>query len=118
MTIKTKSIYDEKSGADGMRILITRFYPRGVKRERFDLWIKNVSPKADLLRSFREGSIGWEEFERRFKLQLDSDEDSRAAVKQLLELSKKRSITLLCYEREGEKCHRHIVKAQLQDTPM
>ncbi|MCL5069143.1 MAG: DUF488 family protein [Thaumarchaeota archaeon] len=115
MTIRSKSIYDEKSDADGVRILVTRFYPRGVKRERFDLWIKNASPKADLLKSYRQGSIGWPEFERLFNVQLETDEDSRAAMKQLSELSKKRSITLLCYEREGEKCHRRIVKARLQD---
>jgi hypothetical protein len=31
--IKTKSIYDPKERSDGVRVLITRFYPRRIKRD-------------------------------------------------------------------------------------
>ena len=34
--IRTKSIYDPKEESDGIRILITRYWPRGIKKEHFD----------------------------------------------------------------------------------
>ncbi len=96
-----------------MRILVSRFYPRGVKRERFDLWKREASPTPELLKAYRGGSIDWTEFEKRFKMQLKTQEKSIAAMKELLELSIRRNITLLCYEREGQNCHRQIVKERL-----
>ena len=39
--IRTKSIYDPKEENDGIRILITRYWPRGIKKEYFDNGIKN-----------------------------------------------------------------------------
>ncbi len=114
MTVKTKSIYDAKGNEDGLRVLITRYYPRGVKRERFDLWMKGASPTIDLLKAYRKGSIDWSEFRKRFSKQLNTEAESKYAIKGLLDLAKKRkNITLLCYEREGQNCHRQIVKSKL-----
>ena len=41
--IRTKSIYDPKEESDGIRILITRYWPRGIKKEHFDKWYKELS---------------------------------------------------------------------------
>jgi uncharacterized protein YeaO (DUF488 family) len=113
-TVSTKSIYDAKNKEDGLRVLITRYYPRGVKRDRFDLWLKGASPTIDLLKAYRSGSIDWSEFRKRFSKQLNGEAESKMAIKELLDLAKKRkNVTLLCYEREGQNCHRQIVKAKL-----
>jgi len=115
LTLHTKSIYDDKTSSDGIRILITRFYPRGVKKERFDLWIRDASPTPNLLKEYKKGLIVWPEFSKRFRKQLTSLEESKAAIDRLAELSKSADITLLCYEREGENCHRTIVKSRLEN---
>jgi uncharacterized protein YeaO (DUF488 family) len=113
--IKTKSIYDEKQPqSDGVRVLVTRFYPRGVKKDRFDLWKREASPEVPLLKAYRSKSITWQEFEKRFRAQLRTRKESLQTMQELLQLAKKRKIiTLLCYEREGEHCHRYIVKERL-----
>lgn len=117
MTVRTKSIYDATSKEDGLRVLITRYYPRGVKRDRFDLWFKGASPTIGLLKAYRKGSIDWSEFRKRFSKQLNNEAESKNAIKELLDLAKKRkNVTLLCYEREGQNCHRQIVKAKLDRT--
>jgi len=46
--IKTKSIYDKKELSDGTRILITRYYPRGIGKEKFDRWYRELSPSKCL----------------------------------------------------------------------
>ncbi|MDH2901392.1 MAG: DUF488 domain-containing protein [archaeon] len=75
---------------------------------------ENLPPKPDLLKAHRASIIDWPESVKRFKLQLKTSEESIAAMKEILELSKKtENITLLCYEKEGENCDRQIVKERL-----
>jgi len=114
LTIFTNSVYEEKTSSDGIRVLITRFYPRGVKKECFDIWIRGASPTPDLLKEYKKGLIGWPEFSKRFRKQLTSLEESKAAMDSILELSKSSDITLLCYEKEGENCHRTLVKSRVE----
>jgi uncharacterized protein YeaO (DUF488 family) len=111
LTIKTKSIYEEKKKSDGTRVLISRFYPRGVKRTHFDVWIREASPEAPLLKEYKNKVISWREFSKRFREQMRSSPNSQKAIQDLIELSERRNVTLLCYEKEGQKCHRDIVKA-------
>ena len=115
MQIKTKSIYVEKEGSDGTRVLVTRYYPRGVKKSHFDLWLRGASPEAKLLKAYKHNSITWGELSKEFRKQLRTSEASRAAIEQLVELSQKSDlITLLCFEKEGQNCHRNIVKAVVE----
>ena len=60
--IRTKSIYAPTDQEDGLRILITRFYPRGVRRERYDVWIRSLAPSADLLKRYKNTEINWNDF--------------------------------------------------------
>ena len=54
MAVKTKSIYEPAEAGDGVRVLITRYYPRGVKKDSFDRWVKALSPSRELLSSYRK----------------------------------------------------------------
>lgn len=110
MGLKTKSIYEPRSAGDGLRILITRYYPRGVKKDRFDMWVRTLSPSGDLLHGYRSGMISWSHFVESFLSELRSTPESLDALRWLARVCRSRAVTLLCYEREGEPCHRHIVK--------
>ncbi len=109
--MQTKSIYEKISPSDGTRVLVSRYYPRGVKKSHFDLWIRNASPEPELLKEYKNDSISWKEFANRFRMQLRSSSVSKEAINELARLSRKGKITLLCYEKDGEKCHREIVRA-------
>ena len=61
--IKTKSIYESIENSDGTRILITRYWPRGIKKEHFDRWYKDLSPSKKLLKDYKEGRIDFKLFE-------------------------------------------------------
>ena len=110
MVIKTKSIFQPAEEEDGLRILITRFYPRGVRKEHFDLWLRELSPSADLLMRYKEGRIGWKDFVSVLKQELYSNTDSWETINVLSKDAKDNDITLLCYERSSTPCHRHIVR--------
>ena len=110
LVVKTRSIYEPKDEeGDGVRILITRYYPRGVKKDRFDRWVRDLSPSAGLLRAYRAEQKTWDEFVSDFRAELDASPAGQAALGELRRASKKGTVTLLCYERAGNPCHRTVV---------
>lgn len=108
--IRTKSIFQPSEEEDGMRVLITRFYPQGIKKEHFDCWIRDLSPNSDLLQAYRHDLFNWETFKSAFLRQLKESIDSWEAIFALHDLSVSTDITLLCYERDRQPCHRHLVR--------
>ncbi len=116
MVLLTKSIFEPAEEEDGIRILITRFYPRGVKKDRFDEWVRVLSPSSELLMSYKRGEKDWESFKRQFILELRDSLDSQEAILTLNQLSKIYDITLLCYEKSGTPCHRHLVRDIIENA--
>ena len=113
--VKTKSVYAPKGGADGVRILVTRFYPRGVKRAHFDRWMRDLAPSAELLRGYKSGRTGWPQFCAAFRAELRG----RAALLQDLHSeSAGKALTLLCYEPDGQRCHRDLLREIISDPSL
>lgn len=108
--IKTKSIYDKKEKTDGKRILITQYYPRGIKKDNFDFWCRDLSPSRHLLESLKNGTISRSVFFQFFCRDLRGDDKKIETCKQLAIESLNKNITLLCYEKEEIFCHRYYVK--------
>ena len=106
--IKTKSIYEPKSKGDGLRVLITRYYPRGVKKEHFDEWRRELAPSRELLKCYKNGEINWKKFEKKFLKQMN-EQDSKKTIKTLANMAKNNSVTLLCYEKKESNCHRYLI---------
>lgn len=115
MVVKTKSIYEPLEVIeDGVRLLITRYYPRGIKKDKFDCWVRELSPSASLLRNYRLGDYNWEEFKRAFISEMRNNKDSLERIQALNVQNESIVVTLLCYESQGEHCHRHIVKDAIE----
>jgi uncharacterized protein YeaO (DUF488 family) len=110
LPVKTKSIYEPAEPEDGVRVLVTRYYPRGVKKDRFDQWVRPLSPSSGLLSSYRDGKKSWDEFKDSFLSEMNANPDSREAIRKLNALSKGQNVTLLCYERSGLPCHRQVIQ--------
>lgn len=112
--IKTKSIYDEISEEDGIRVLVTRYWPRGIKKEQKDYWFRDLGPEAGLIKKWKAEEIPWEEFRKSYLDEFRSKEKT-AHLEELKGIIKstKGVITLLCTCREEEHCHRNILKEML-----
>jgi uncharacterized protein YeaO (DUF488 family) len=109
MALKTKSIYEPKEESDGLRILITRFYPRGVKKGRFDRWMRELSPSRELLKAYRSKEKSWRRFKSEFISEMKGNAESMRSIRDLGTESLHKNVTLLCYEPSGEHCHRYLV---------
>ena len=116
MVVKTKSIFKPKEDNDGLRILITRFYPRGLKKGHFDLWIRELSPSIDLLMAYKNGNYNWNIFKDTFLYEIANNINSLEMVYALHEQSIYDDITLLCFEKDNKPCHRYFVR-DIIETP-
>jgi uncharacterized protein YeaO (DUF488 family) len=92
--IQIKRVYDPPEAGDGIRFLVDRLWPRGVKKEDLPLdgWLKDVAPSNDLRRWFGHDPAKWDEFQRRYFAEL---EDKPEAWQPILEAAQEGSVTLL-----------------------
>ncbi len=110
--------------SDGTRILVMRYWPRGVKKGAFDEWIRELSPSPALLqqarsiRSLRDwinppgtsDSVVWADaFRAEMRLQAASIERLRRRH----ECGE--TLTLLCSCHDANECHRSILAAILRE---
>ena len=66
--VKLKRAYAPASSSDGMRVLIDRLWPRGVKKTdaEIDEWMKDIAPSTALRKWFGHDPDRWQEFRRRY----------------------------------------------------
>jgi len=72
--IYLKRAYEEASPEDGHRVLVDRLWPRGIKKTELALdgWLKEIAPSDKLRRWFAHDTSKWDEFRRRYFIELDS----------------------------------------------
>jgi uncharacterized protein YeaO (DUF488 family) len=72
-TIRLKRAYDPPSEDDGLRILVERLWPRGLRKERavIDLWLKEIAPSPELRRWYAHEPARWDEFRRRYRKEIE-----------------------------------------------
>ena len=119
MPIKTRRWDDPAEADDGFRLLITRYRPRGVRKEdeTWDQWIPALGPSKDLHAAVyaKHGSpIGWPAYRQRY---LQEQRVNRALIDDLAgRVRAGETITLLCSSacvREA-RCHRSILRELIE----
>ena len=99
MAIRLKRAYEPAAPSDGYRILVERLWPRGVSKgkARIDLWSKATAPSTDLRRWFDHTPDKWNEFKRRYFLELD---DQAESLRPIVEQARKGPVTFVFASRE------------------
>ncbi|WP_300598493.1 DUF488 domain-containing protein [Niabella sp.] len=71
-TITIKRVYEAPAKNDGLRVLVDRLWPRGIKKENaaIDEWPKELAPSADLRKWFNHDPNKWEAFQKKYKEEL------------------------------------------------
>jgi uncharacterized protein YeaO (DUF488 family) len=98
-----RRIYDDASAGDGVRVLVDRVWPRGIRKEdaRFDEWIRDVAPSTELRRWYGHEPDRFPEFRRRYLAELREPE-RKPAVDRLRELAGHGGLTLVTATRDLE----------------
>ncbi len=70
--IKLKRAYEPPEADDGLRILIDRLWPLGLKKTSapIDEWMKDIAPSTELRKWFAHDPARWQEFRRRYQSEI------------------------------------------------
>lgn len=109
--IRNKRIYDEASPDDGLRVLVDRLWPRGVKKDRIDQWAKDLAPSTELREEFHAHDLDFEEFRARYRVELEGKEDE---MRKLMSETDG-TITLLYALKDKEHNHAAILAQAMGD---
>jgi uncharacterized protein YeaO (DUF488 family) len=117
VTIRLKRAYDEPTPDDGVRVLVDRVWPRGVRRDALDLaaWVPEVAPSDELRRWFGHRVERWPEFRERYRRELAQPE-RRAALDRLRERAAAGTLTLVFGARDVDHNQAVVIAGEI-DAP-
>jgi uncharacterized protein YeaO (DUF488 family) len=121
MTILTaKHCRIAPSTEDGTRILTMRYWPRGVRKDRFHIYAPHLAPSAKLLRAFQQlneipavqlTATGreerWQALMNQYREEMVLQRDAIRELRQRHLAGE--TITLLCGCHEPARCHRTVL---------
>ena len=121
--LKFKSVYDPIEQDDGLRILAARFRGRGMKTDRYDVWMPSLGPSEKLLKDMLNDRVSWAEFKKKYKDEVLSSDaidkknktilnhGQKFTLRLIRELSNKQNVTLMCHcNTNEEECHLRVLE--------
>ncbi len=94
--VAIKRAYEPPARGDGVRILVDRLWPRGLRKDdaHFDQWRKDLSPSTELRQFYGHRPERFAEFTKRYRIEL-RHKQAAAAVSEIVDLNRRRPVTLL-----------------------
>jgi uncharacterized protein YeaO (DUF488 family) len=75
--IRVKRVYEGVGKEDGYRVLVDRYWPRGLTKEKagIDLWLREASPSDRLRKWYSHDPAKWDSFRARYAKELATRRD-------------------------------------------
>jgi uncharacterized protein YeaO (DUF488 family) len=110
--LKTKRVYEKAQAGDGVRFLVERLWPRGIKKDELKMkaWLKDVAPSPKLRKWFAHDPDKWSEFQKRYRAELKANPE---AWKPMFEAARHGNVTLLYSARDVEHNSALVLKSFL-----
>ena len=112
MSIRIKRVYEPPAADDGLRVLVDRLWPRGLKRETATLhsWLKEVAPSPSLRTWFDHRADRFAEFTRRYRKEVAGN----PALAELKRMGKRGTVTLVYGARDPQVNHASVLLSLLR----
>ena len=112
--LKVKRVYESTEVSDGVRFLVERLWPRGMKKEKLNMeaWLKDVAPSDSLRGWFEHDPLKWSEFQKRYRAELD---DNPNTWEPILEAMERGDVTLLYSAHDTEHNNALVLKSFLEE---
>ena len=110
--IKLKRAYEPASKDDGLRILVERLWPRGMKKEaaKIDLWMKDIAPSDALRKSYCHDVKKWPSFQMNYRTELKK---KKHLLKELRSMEKEHGTLTLLFGAKDEAHNQALVLAEV-----
>ncbi|MEU8526012.1 MULTISPECIES: DUF488 domain-containing protein [Streptomyces] len=112
--VRVRRIYDPPEPDDGLRVLVDRLWPRGLKKidAHIDEWPKALTPSTELRRWYHGSEGAYEEFCRRYEDELAVPE-AAAALDRLRDRAAEGPVTLLTAAKDPSRSHTSVLERAL-----
>ncbi|MCP5316210.1 MAG: DUF488 family protein [Chromatiaceae bacterium] len=111
--IRCRRIYEAPKPDDGLRVLVERLWPRGVRKAdaAIHLWMKDVAPSPALRQWFGHRPARWGEFQQCYRNELAAN---TGPIDELLQLAAERDLTLVYAARDEPGNSAQVLRDYLQ----
>ena len=111
--IKLKRVYESMENDDGKKFLVERLWPRGMKKTALAnaVWLKDVAPSTELRKWFGHDPKRWEEFQRRYRVEL---KEHQAVLQSILQAARRGTVTLVYSSHDTEHNNAVVLRNYLQ----
>lgn len=115
-TVWVRRIYDPPAADDGIRVLVDRVWPRGIRKEAaaIDEWAKDVAPSTELRKWYGHVPERFAEFEARYRGEL-ATQTGRNALDHLRALAKRDALTLVTATRDADHSQAAVLARLLKE---
>lgn len=111
--IQLKRVYDEPGPHDGVRFLVERLWPRGIRKTdlRTDGWQKEAGPSSQLRKWFGHDPKKWEKFQEKYFTELNTRPEGWEPI---LKAAERGTVTLLYSSHDTEHNNAAALKRYLE----
>lgn len=114
--VRVRRIYDDPAAEDGIRVLVDRVWPRGIRKEAaaIDEWAKDVAPSTELRKWYGHVPEKFARFEARYRDEL-ATQTARTALDHLRTLAGRDTITLLTATKDVDHSQAAVLARLLRE---
>ena len=115
-TVRVRRIYDQPATEDGIRVLVDRVWPRGIRKDAaaIDVWAKDVAPSTELRKWYGHVPERFGHFQARYRDELAAP-PTRAALDHLRTLAHGSTLTLLTATRDVDHSQAAVLAELLRE---
>lgn len=115
--IRVRRIYSPAAADDGIRVLVDRVWPRGMRKEAaaIDEWVKDVAPSTELRKWYGHVPEKFAQFETRYRDELATPPAS-TALEHLRELADGDALTLLTATKDIDHSQAAVLATLLRES--
>ena len=114
--IRLKRVYEVPSPDDGVRVLVDRLWPRGIRKADlpYDTWPKEITPSPELRKLYHRGEMPFAGFREGYAEELEASEGAAAFAELCRKWLETQDVTLLYAAKNQQENHAQVLAAWLR----
>ena len=114
--VRVRRVYDQVAIDDGIRILVDRIWPRGMRKDAaaIDVWAKDVAPSTELRKWYGHVPEKFGQFKARYREELATP-PKREALDELRTLARGSTLTLVTATRDLDHSQAAVLAELLRE---
>ena len=117
-SIRRKRIYDPSEPDDGVRILVDRLWPRGIRREdaQIEEWCRDIAPSSAIRKAFSHEADRFPAFAAAYREELDASEAAAAFLARCRGWLGQTNVTFLYAAKDTVHNNAAVLQARADDA--